>query len=85
VSARAGTGCTDHLPVFLPGIGAEPGILCGEGGKFVSIIRVGLAETKKFAEGYDAIFGKKKKSGTKKATASAKAGSAKKARKSKKK
>jgi len=27
----------------------------------VSIIRVGLAETKKFAEGYDAIFGKSKK------------------------
>ena len=27
----------------------------------VSIIRVGLAETKKFAEGYDAIFGKGKK------------------------
>jgi len=27
----------------------------------VSIVRVGLAETKKFAEGYDAIFGKKKK------------------------
>jgi len=26
----------------------------------VSIIRVGLAETKNFAEGYDAIFGKKK-------------------------
>jgi hypothetical protein len=26
----------------------------------VSIIRVGLAETKKFAEGYDAIFSKKK-------------------------
>jgi hypothetical protein len=26
----------------------------------VSIIRVGLAETKKFAEGYEAIFGKKK-------------------------
>ena len=25
----------------------------------VSIVRVGLAETKKFAEGYDAIFGKK--------------------------
>ena len=25
----------------------------------MSIIRVGLAETKKFAEGYDAIFGKK--------------------------
>jgi hypothetical protein len=27
----------------------------------VSIIRVGLAETKKFAEGYEAIFGKAKK------------------------
>jgi len=27
---------------------------------FVSIIRVGLAETKHFAEGYEAIFGKKK-------------------------
>jgi hypothetical protein len=26
----------------------------------VSIIRIGLAETKYFAEGYDAIFGKKK-------------------------
>ena len=27
----------------------------------VSIVRVGLAETKKFAEGYEAIFGKDKK------------------------
>lgn len=27
----------------------------------MSIIRVGLAETKKFAEGYDAIFGGRKK------------------------
>lgn len=27
----------------------------------VSIVRVGLAETKKFAEGYEAIFGGKKK------------------------
>jgi hypothetical protein len=26
----------------------------------VSIIRIGLAETKNFSEGYDAIFGKKK-------------------------
>jgi hypothetical protein len=26
----------------------------------VSIVRVGLAETRNFAEGYDAIFGKKK-------------------------
>jgi hypothetical protein len=25
----------------------------------VSIVRVGLSETKKFAEGYEAIFGKK--------------------------
>jgi hypothetical protein len=27
----------------------------------VSIIRIGLAETKNFSEGYSAIFGKKKK------------------------
>jgi ribosomal protein L9 len=27
----------------------------------VSIVRIGLAETKKFAEGYSAIFGNKKK------------------------
>ena len=27
----------------------------------MSIVRVGLAETKKFAEGYEAIFGKPKK------------------------
>jgi len=27
----------------------------------VSIVRIGLAETKKFAQGYEAIFGKKKK------------------------
>jgi hypothetical protein len=26
----------------------------------VSIVRIGLAETKNFGEGYDAIFGKKK-------------------------
>jgi len=43
----------------------------------VSIIRVGLAETKKFAEGYDAIFGGRKKEPKKgqtpkKATAKAK-------------
>jgi hypothetical protein len=30
-----------------------------KGGKPVSIVRVGLAETEKFAEGYEAIFGKK--------------------------
>jgi len=44
----------------------------------VSIVRVGLAETKKFAEGYDAIFGKKKGGKTKKAQAGAKASTAKK-------
>ncbi len=38
-----------------------------EGGTFVSIVRVGLSETKKFAEGYDAIFGKKKGAEEKKA------------------
>ena len=27
----------------------------------VSIVRIGLAETKKFAEGYESIFGGKKK------------------------
>ncbi len=37
----------------------EAGFLLSEG-CFVSIVRVGLAETKGFAEGYDAIFGKKK-------------------------
>jgi hypothetical protein len=30
---------------------------------FVSIVRVGLAETKNFGNGYDAIFGNKKKVG----------------------
>lgn len=29
----------------------------------MSIVRVGLAETKKFSDGYDAIFGKKKAGG----------------------
>jgi hypothetical protein len=37
----------------------------------VSIVRVGLSETKKFAEGYDAIFGKGSGK-TKKAEATAK-------------
>lgn len=27
----------------------------------MSIVRIGLSETKQFAEGYDAIFGNKKK------------------------
>ena len=32
----------------------------------MSIVRVGLAETKNFSEGYDAIFGKKKAAAAKK-------------------
>jgi len=38
----------------------------------VSIVRVGLAETKKFSEGYDAIFGKKQPAAGTKAKKSAK-------------
>ena len=38
----------------------------------MSIVRVGLAETKKFAEGYDAIFGKKKTGESKKTKTAAK-------------
>src|SRR5579862_7836740 len=53
------------------------------GDRFVSIIRIGLAETKNFAEGYDAIFGKKKETETKKTT-TAKIGGAKKKKKAKK-
>ena len=33
----------------------------------MSIVRIGLAETKNFSEGYEAIFGKKKKPQAKKA------------------
>jgi hypothetical protein len=36
------------------------------GEKTVSIVRIGLAETKNFSEGYEAIFGKKKKPQAKK-------------------
>jgi hypothetical protein len=46
----------------------------------VSIVRVGLAETKKFADGYDAIFRKKPASKAKKPTVK-KAPSRKKSRK----
>ena len=54
-------------------VGPKP--VCGplvEGGGFVSIVRVGLAETKNFGEGYDAIFGKKKAAKKKSAKATAK-------------
>lgn len=40
--------CRPCNPWFDPGEGVN-----------VSIVRIGLAETKKFAEGYDAIFGKR--------------------------
>ncbi len=50
----------------------------------MSIVRVGLAETKNFAEGYDAIFGARKKAGgTKKSKPTAKKGTAKKKTKKK--
>jgi hypothetical protein len=38
-------------------------------GPSVSIVRVGLQETKGYSEGYEAIFGKKKAGGAKKPTA----------------
>jgi hypothetical protein len=56
------------------------------GDLLVSIIRVGLAETKKFAEGYEAIFGRSKKNETKAAEPkAAKKRAAKPAKKKKKK
>src|SRR5262245_52990064 len=48
-----------------------------EGGLSVSIVRVGLAETKHFAEGYDAIFGNKKKASKARKTKAAAGGTAK--------
>jgi hypothetical protein len=50
----------------------------------VSIVRIGLAETKHFSEGYDAIFSKKKSAQAKK-PAAAKSAAAKKTKKTKKK
>ena len=49
----------------------------------MSIVRVGLGETKKFADGYDAIFGKKKTSGGKKTKSVAAPAKGKKAKKKK--
>jgi hypothetical protein len=51
---------------------------------FVSIVRIGLSSTKNFAEGYDAIFSKKKSTKSKKPAAAAKGESGKK-KKTKKK
>jgi hypothetical protein len=44
----------------------------------VSIVRVGLSETQKFAQGYDAIFSRKRPAAAKKPAAKAKAPAAKK-------
>ena len=44
----------------------------------MSIVRVGLSETKHFSEGYDAIFGKKSSGKAKQAEAKAKGGKKKK-------
>jgi hypothetical protein len=62
-----------------------PGAIKGNGGTFVSIIRVGLAETKHFAEGYEAIFGKKKDKKEGKAESGARAATGKKKKAGKKK
>lgn len=51
----------------------------------MSIIRIGLAETKHFSDGYDAIFGKKKAGKAKKAKAVAKSSAGKKKKKAAKK
>ncbi len=51
----------------------------------MSIIRVGLAETKHFAEGYEAIFGKKKDKKDEKGQSGAKAETGKKRKPGKKK
>ncbi len=51
----------------------------------MSIVRVGLAETKHFAEGYDAIFAKTKGAQAKKKPAAAKRSPAKKKKTGKKK
>ncbi len=51
----------------------------------MSIVRVGLAETKNFGDGYDAIFGKKKSAPAKPAKKSAGAKAAKAAGAKKKK
>ena len=51
---------------------------------FVSIIRIGLAQTKNFSEGFDAIFAKKPAAPKKKAAAAKKQAPKKKGKKSKK-
>jgi hypothetical protein len=87
VTEGAAAGRLRAVPADLvPGRGTGGSKRCSPGGTFVSIVRVGLAETKKFAEGYDAIFSKKKKGGqARKAAAPAKASAARKKKAGKKK
>jgi hypothetical protein len=54
-------------------------------GIYVSIVRVGLGESKNFAEGYEAIFGKKKSAESAKTKTTAKNSAAKKKKKPSKK
>jgi hypothetical protein len=61
-----------------------PERICSEEVRPVSIVRIGLSETKHFAEGYDMIFGKKKAAAAKKPRPRAKAKSSK-AKRTKKK
>jgi hypothetical protein len=56
-----------------------------DGGIFVSIVRVGLSETRNFAEGYDAIFGKKTAAKARKGEAGAEGGKARKKKTARKK
>lgn len=52
----------------------------------MSIVRIGLSETDKFSQGYDAIFGKKKKTrSTKEASNTSKPSKSKASKKAKKK
>jgi hypothetical protein len=55
------------------------------GGSVMSIVRIGLGETDKFGEGYEAIFGKKKTTKPKKAQVSVRKTSKKKKKKPAKK
>jgi hypothetical protein len=73
-------GCTPRVnnPLALP---FRQGVV---GGPSVSIVRVGLSETKHFADGYDAIFGKKE-SKPGEAKAAVKSNTARKKKKAKKK
>src|SRR5438445_10550400 len=52
-----------HVTSLLPSFTLKGYIFPHPGGLLVSIVRIGLAETKKFAEGYQAIFGKPKNAG----------------------